>query len=218
MALVHKEGYLSVGMTFLVFVVLSGALLIYFGANLLTILFTIVLFVCFGFISYFFRDPKKVVNYQADALLSSADGTVVIIKEVEETEYLHTKCYQVSVFMSVFNVHVNYYPISGEVLFSKHHWGKYVVAWHPKSSTKNERTSVAIKTGSGAIVLVRQIAGYVARRIVCYAKEGASVKQGSQLGFIKFGSRVDFFIPLSSTICVKKGDKVKACQTVIAKL
>lgn len=214
----HKEGYGSVIMTFIAFAAVGAILFLAFGVNWPTLLLTVLLFLFSCFTAYFFRDPLKVVNFQPDALLSSADGKVVAIKEVEETEYLHSKCIQISVFMSVFNVHVNYYPISGEILYSKHHWGKYLVACHAKSSVKNERTSIAIKTNSGAIILMRQIAGYVARRIVCYAKEGAQAVQGEQLGFIKFGSRVDFFIPLGSKVCVKRGDKVRACDTIIARL
>ena len=129
---------------------------------------------------------------------------MVIVQEVDENEYLKRRCIQVSVFMSIFNVHVNYYPIGGKVVYCKHHHGNYIVANHPKSSEKNERT--------------RQIAGYIARRIVCYAKVGEDVNQCSQVGFIKFGSRMDIFLPLDTEITVKVGDKVRACQSVIAKL
>ena len=120
--------------------------------------------------------------------------------------------------MSIFNVHVNYYPVAGKVLYSKHHHGEYLVAYYPKASEKNERTSIAVETPCGKKILFRQIAGYIARRIVCYAKEGDQANQCSQVGFIKFGSRVDIFVPLGSDVKVKVGDHVRACQTVIAKL
>ncbi|MGM9774154.1 MAG: phosphatidylserine decarboxylase family protein [Candidatus Egerieousia sp.] len=216
--MIHKEGRSSVFVVLLIFAGLSIIMFASFGCNFVTVTISLLLLVWFLFISYFFRDPKREVIPDKDALVSSADGKVVIIRETEENEFLHTKCKMVSVFMSVYDVHVNYYPVDGKILYYKHHWGKYVVAWHPKSSTKNERTSIAIETAGGKKILVRQIAGYVARRIVCYAKEGADVKQGQQLGFIKFGSRVDFFLPLDAEILVKKGDTVVACQTPIARL
>ena len=151
-------------------------------------------------------------------VVAAADGKIVIIKEVEENEFLKCKCTQVSIFMSVWNVHVNYYPVSGKLLYSKHHQGKYLVAFHPKSSEKNERTSIAVETQSGKKILFRQIAGYIARRIVCYANAGDSAIQCEQVGFIKFGSRIDLFLPLDADIQVKVGDKVRACETIIAKL
>lgn len=216
--MIHKEGRSSVLFVLSVFIGLSVILFASFGFNFVTVPISLFLLGWFVFISYFFRDPKRVVIPAPDALLSSADGKVVIIKDTVENEYLHSKCKMVSVFMSVYDVHINYYPIDGKILYYKHHWGKYVVAWHPKSSTKNERTSIAIQTAGGKVILVRQIAGYVARRIVCYSKEGARARQGEQLGFIKFGSRVDFFLPPDAEILVNKGDTVVACQTVIARL
>ena len=142
----------------------------------------------------------------------------MLIQEVEENEYLKEKCLQVSIFMSVFNVHVNYYPVGGKVLYSKHHQGAYIVAAYPKASELNERTSIAVETASGAKILFRQIAGYIARRIVCYAKEGDIAAHCSQVGFIKFGSRMDLFLPLGTELNVKIGDKTRACETVVAKL
>ena len=217
--MIHKEGRISVLITFFFFAAVITALLLFTGLRPLPIIFSILVVVLFIFIAYFFRDPKrKTISSAANEVLSSADGKVVIVKEVEEDEYLHSKALQVSVFMSLFNVHVNYYPVGGRIIYKNYHPGDYLVAWHPKSSVKNERTSVVVETESGAKILFRQIAGYIARRIVCYAKEGEKVAAGEQLGFIKFGSRVDFFLPLDSEVLVKVGDKVSACRTVIARL
>ncbi len=216
--MIHKEGRSSVFIVLLIFAGLSTIMFASFGCNLATVVISLLLLAWFLFISYFFRDPGRETIPNKEALVSSADGKVVIIRETEENEFLHERCKMVSVFMSVYDVHINYYPTDGKILYYKHHWGKYVVAWHPKSSTKNERTSIAIETAGGRKILVRQIAGYVARRIVCYAKEGRQVRQGEQLGFIKFGSRVDFFLPLDAEILVNKGDRVVACQTPIARL
>ena len=191
--MIHKEGYRSVLLTCIFFLALVLVVTLSFGVNWITLSVDVVLLGFFCFV-------------------------VVKIAEVEEGEFLKSKCLQVSVFMSIWSVHVNYYPVSGDVVYSKHHQGKYLVAWHPKSSEKNERTSVGIKTDSGKMLFMRQIAGYVARRIVCYAKEGDKAVTGDQMGFIKFGSRVDFFLPLESKIRVKVGDKVRACQTVIAEI
>ncbi|MBR3303343.1 MAG: phosphatidylserine decarboxylase family protein [Bacteroidales bacterium] len=217
--MIHKEGRVSVLTTLFVFAVIICIIFLSFGFRIIPIILAVALLVLFCFIAFFFRDPhREVAAGSANDILSSADGKVVIIKEVEENEFLRERTIQVSVFMSVFNVHINYYPIGGRVIYSNYHIGKYLLAWHPKSSEKNERTSIAIQTENGTKILVRQIAGYVARRIVCYAKQNDLVSTGQQMGFIKFGSRVDFFLPLDSEILVKEGDKVKACQTVIARL
>ena len=168
------------------------------------------------FILHFFRMPKRTLTYSDTQLICPADGKIVIIEEVEEPEYFQGKRLQVSVFMSPLNVHVNRYPISGKVNFYKYHPGKYLVAWHPKSSTLNERTTTVLEHANGKEVLVRQIAGAVARRIVCYAKQGTVVNQNEELGFIKFGSRVDLFLPLDTKILVQPEQIVKGGQTVIA--
>ncbi|MDR0660176.1 MAG: phosphatidylserine decarboxylase family protein [Prevotellaceae bacterium] len=165
----------------------------------------------------FFRFPNRPLKQIDGTVLSPADGEIVIIEEVEETEYLKERRIQVSVFMSVWNVHINWFPIGGEVEYFKHHQGKYLLAWHPKSSELNERTSIVVNNGKTRI-LFRQIAGYVARRIVCYAKVGKKFEQNQQVGFIKFGSRVDLFLPLDTEINVKIGDKVKGTETIIARL
>lgn len=164
----------------------------------------------------FFRNPKRVVKLDFDEILAPVDGKVVVIEEVEETEYFNDKRRQVSIFMSPVNVHVTRYPASGTIKYSKYHPGKYLVAWHPKSSTDNERTTVVINTPKFGEILYRQIAGAMARRIVNYAEEGESVQQGEDAGFIKFGSRVDLFLPLNCAVAVKLDQKVVGAKTCIA--
>lgn len=166
---------------------------------------------------FFFRIPSRRFTYKDDAFISPADGKVVVIEETVDPEYYNEKRLQISVFMSPANVHVNRYPISGEVIYNQYHKGKYLVAWDPKSSTENERHSLVIKT-SRCTVLVKQIAGALAKRIVNYAEVGKSVKQNEELGFIKFGSRVDLLLPLDATPAVKIGDHVKNGVTVLATL
>ena len=164
----------------------------------------------------FFRNPKRIASRTFDEILAPADGKVVAIEEVEETEYFQDKRIQVSIFMSPLNVHVTRYPASGAVEYSKYHPGKYLVAWHPKSSTENERTTVVIQTPLFGKIGYRQIAGALARRIVNYAEVGDSVQQGGDAGFIKFGSRVDLLLPLDSVITVKLNQKVVGAKTCIA--
>ena len=164
----------------------------------------------------FFRNPKRNTEKNDAQVISPVDGKVVVIEEVEETEYFKEKRLQVSIFMSPLNVHVTRYPISGSVLFSKYHPGKYFVAWHPKASTENERTTIVLENNVYGKVLYRQIAGALARRIVNYAKEGQKVEQGIDAGFIKFGSRVDLFLPLDTKIKVKLNQKVKGGECIIA--
>jgi phosphatidylserine decarboxylase len=167
------------------------------------------------FILSFFRIPNRNFTYNENAIVSPADGEVVVIEETFDEEYYKEKRLQVSVFMSPANVHVNRYPISGNVVYNQYHKGKYLVAWDPKSSTENERHSIVLEYATGS-VLVKQIAGALARRIVNYAKLGESVKQNNELGFIKFGSRVDLLLPLNTKINVKIGDKVKNGVSVLA--
>ncbi len=166
----------------------------------------------------FFRNPKRVVQKSFNDILAPVDGKVVIIEEVEEKEYFKDKRIQVSIFMSPINVHVTRYAASGVIKYSKYHPGKYLVAWHPKSSEKNERTTVVINTPIFGDVLYRQIAGAVARRIVNYAEVGEHVQQGEDAGFIKFGSRVDLLLPLDCAITVKLNQKVVGAKTCIATL
>lgn len=164
----------------------------------------------------FFRVPRRTINCQCDAVVSSADGTVVAIEEVYEDEYFQDKRIQISVFMSPLNVHINWFPIDGEVIYVKYHPGKFLFANHPKSSTENERNSVVVSGGKGKEVLFRQIAGLMARRIVCHVQKGSKATQGNEFGLIRFGSRVDFFVPTNSKVNVKIGDKVRGQQTVLS--
>jgi len=164
----------------------------------------------------FFRNPKITINSNKNYILSPVDGKIVIIEEVYEPEFFKDKRLQVSVFMSPINVHVTRYPMDGNIIYSKYHPGKYLVAWHPKSSTKNERTTIVVENNTFGKVLYRQIAGAVARRIVNYAKVGQVSVQGEDAGFIKFGSRVDLFLPLNSKIDVKLNQVVKGGVTVIS--
>ena len=165
----------------------------------------------------FFRLPVRQIKPDENLIYSPADGKVVSIEEVFEDEFLKKECKKVSIFMSVFNVHQNRIPVSGKVIYSKHHPGKYLVAWHPKSSLKNERHTVVIETNNGELILIRQIAGIVARRIICNVKEGDEVKQGDELGFIMFGSRVDVFFSSYRQVMVELNDKVKSNISKIGK-
>ena len=163
----------------------------------------------------FFRLPDRQIKPDESLIYSPADGKIVSIEEVFEDEFLKKECKKISIFMSVFNVHQNRIPVSGKVVYSKHHPGKYLVAWHPKSSVKNERHTVVIETNKGELILIRQIAGIVARRIICNVKEGDEVKQGDELGFIMFGSRVDVFSPLNIKINIELKEKTKGNITVL---
>jgi len=164
----------------------------------------------------FFRNPVFDISRNDNQVLAPADGKVVVIEETTEAEYLRDRRKQVSIFMSPVNVHVNRMPVGGVISYFKYHPGKYLVAWHPKSSTENERTTVVAKMKNGTEILFRQIAGALARRIKCYVKEGQPLQQGDEFGFIKFGSRVDVFLPLNARIVVKPGDITKGGRTVIA--
>lgn len=184
----------------------------------LFILLTLGVIVMWFLVIQFFRIPKRTFTFEENDILCPADGKVVVIEEVEETEYFHDKRIQVSIFMSPLNVHANYFPISGIVKYVKYHKGLFLVAWHPKSSTDNERSTVVVQHQTGKEVLFRQIAGAVARRICYYAKENQKATTGEEFGFIKFGSRVDVFLPLDATVNVKIGEDVKAKLTKLGKL
>lgn len=213
---IHKEGYTSLALTVLV-IFIANALVHYYSpdAEWLRWLVYIISFILFITILQFFRSPSRKWTQSDKHIICPADGKVVVIEETEETEYFKDKRIQVSIFMSPINVHVNRNPISGIVKFVKYHKGKYLVAWDPKSSTDNERTTIVIESKEGVPVLFRQIAGALARRIVWYVKEGDEVKQGDQFGFIKFGSRVDVFLPLGTKVNVKIGDTVQGGITVL---
>ena len=166
----------------------------------------------------FFRVPKRECKFEENDIMCPADGKVVVIEEIEETEYFKDKRIQISIFMSPLNVHVNRSPIHGKIAYYKYHPGKYLVAWHPKSSTENERTSIVVEKEGGPGIMMRQIAGAVARRIAFYKQEGDKVKSGDEVGFIRFGSRVDVFLPLDADIRVKIGDKTTGGETILAQL
>lgn len=212
----HKEGFTIILFSFVL--IITTALLIeqFVALKGLRMALQIVLLIILGLILQFFRNPNRPPQMRSDAVIAPVDGKVVIVKEVEEPEYFKGKRLQVSIFMSPLNVHVTRYPVSGEIIFSKYHPGKYLVAWHPKSSTLNERTTVVIDNATYGSVLYRQIAGAVARRIVNYAKKGNQAIQGTDAGFIKFGSRVDIFLPLSTPVLVSEGQKVKGGVTLIS--
>ncbi|MFM6983303.1 MAG: phosphatidylserine decarboxylase family protein [Chitinophagaceae bacterium] len=216
--LIHREGYKIIMMTMLILAGINIAVLSGFGEEHLVSKIVLSLsLVFFILIVQFFRNPFRNTVINENHVIAPADGKVVVIEEVEEPEYFKDKRRQVSIFMSPVNVHVNRNPIAGIVKYAKYHPGKYLVAWHPKSSTENERTTVVI-AGSKAEVLFRQIAGALAKRIVYYVKEGDKVEQGSEMGFIKFGSRIDIYLPLDATINVKLDQKTRGGETVVATL
>lgn len=216
---IHKEGYTSIALCIL-FVFVLNALIQYLLPDTTWFIWTIYIlsFTLFLIILQFFRSPAITVVQNEDHVICPADGKVVVIEETEETEFLKEKRIQVSVFMSPINVHINRNPITGVVKYYKYHPGKFLFAWNPKSSTENERTTVVLENKSGVSILFRQIAGALARRIVCYSKEGQESIQGEEFGFIKFGSRVDLFLPLGTDIKVGLGDTVKGGITVLAHL
>ncbi len=214
MNLIHKEGYRIIATTIVLLLVINFLVSLseIFWLNSLV---QIASFIVLILVVQFFRNPKRVVTARENEVVAPADGKIVVIEEVEEPEFFKDKRIQVSIFMSPINVHVNRYPISGTVKYSKYHPGKYLVAWHPKSSTLNERTTVVVENDKIAL-LFRQIAGAVARRIVLYAKKDAVAKRGEDYGFIKFGSRVDVFFPLGTKINVEMNQVVKGNKTVLA--
>lgn len=214
---IHKEGYTIIGTAFLICAALVTGACFLFGAYPFWFwLFTAAVAVFFYLVLQFFRLPSRTNRAAANELVAPCDGKVVVIEEVEEPEYFKDKRIQVSIFMSPLNVHANWVPCEGTVQYAKYHAGLYLVAWHPKSSTENERTTIVVKNPNQKEVLFRQIAGAVARRIVYYVKPGDKVNRNDQFGFIKFGSRVDIFLPLGTEIKCKINDVTKGNETVIA--
>ena len=212
----HKEGFKIITVTFLIFAALS--ILVHFKIenDILQKGLFLILLILVVLILQFFRNPKRNFTLNPEQVLSPVDGKVVVIEEVYEKEYFKDKRLQVSVFMSPLNVHITRYPVGGNIVYSKYHPGKFLVAWHPKSSEENERTTVVVKSEFFGEVLHRQIAGALAKRIVNYATVGQEVSQSSDSGFIKFGSRVDIFLPLGTKINVKLNQKVVGGITVVA--
>ncbi len=214
---IHKEGYKTIAISTILFGVVN-VLSFYFLSSSLPLITWIIFIGTLGLLIFmisFFRIPSRTLTIQDDAIVAPADGKVVAIEEVQADEYFMDRRIQVSIFMSPLNVHVNRNPVSGEVAYSQYHKGKYLVAWHPKSSTDNERHSVVYRR-EGKEILVKQIAGALAKRIINYLQPGQHVQQAAEMGFIKFGSRVDLLLPLDAKIHVKIGDMPKGGVTVIA--
>jgi phosphatidylserine decarboxylase len=198
---IHKEGYKILGFGFAALLILNVIINILWGdIEILKWALLILSFILYVFLLFFFRWPERTLEPAQGLIYAPADGKVVVIEETEEKEYFKDTRLQVSIFMSPFNVHSNRYPVSGKVKYVRYHAGSNMVAWHPKSSELNERSSIVIETVEGTEILIRQIAGAVARRIVTYAREDQDVQQGDELGFIKFGSRVDIFLPVGTEI------------------
>ena len=214
---IHREGYKSIAIGTIVFFILNFIFFYFFSASL-PILAGTAFFLTLGlllFLISFFRIPNRVLTLNENAIVAPADGKVVVIEEVIDPEYFQNKRLQVSIFMRPANVHVNRNPISGEVVYNQYHKGKYLVAWHPKSSTENERHSVVIRKGN-VDILVKQIAGALAKRIVNYLQVGQQVSQTAEMGFIKFGSRVDLLLPVGTKINVELNQSVQGGVTIIA--
>ena len=216
---IHKEGYKSIAIATLIFTILNLLSFFYISASapVLSWIIFIALLGLLIFLISFFRIPSRTMTYGDNLVICPADGKVVVIEEVTDEEYFKGKRLQVSIFMSPANVHVNRNPIAGEVVYNQYHKGKFLVAWHPKSSTENERHSVVLKKGNTEI-LVKQIAGALAKRIVNYLRTGVQVKQNDELGFIKFGSRVDVLLPVGTQVNVEMNQKVQGGVTVLATL
>lgn len=215
--MIHREGYGIILGTLLVLAALN-LILIYWvhPPKVISWIVLIVSLIILSLIVQFFRNPSRNTVLNPTHIIAPADGKVVVIEEVEEKEYFKGKRIQVSIFMSPLNVHVNRNPISGNVEYAKYHPGEYLVAWHSKSSELNERTTMVIKDTAGHEVLFRQIAGAVARRIKYYIQAGQKVEQGKEMGFIKFGSRIDVFLPVGTKVNVKLGEKTVGGETVLA--
>lgn len=218
---INKEGYRIIAISGLICLVL-WSLLYYFqshhyGTGLL-ITSAVILFAFWLFIIAFFREPRRVKIHDPELIFSPCDGTVVVTEVVYEDEYMQQEMMQISIFMSITNIHMNWLPVGGEVEYYKYHPGRFLIAWHPKSSTENERTTTVVKMDNGKSVLFRQVAGLIARRIVSYVKVGQKVNQNDVFGFIKFGSRIDVLIPKDSELLVEIGDGVKGSQTPLARL
>lgn len=212
----HKESKGTIAVATILFAIIAAVSIYYL--EMFSLLIIVPLLVVYSLVFWFFRVPNRDILDHIENVIAPVDGKVVMIKEVEESEFLNEKAIQVSIFMSPLNVHICRFPVSGKVIYKKYHPGKYLVAWHEKSSTENERTTVAVESLTNHKVVFRQIAGYVARRIVFYCNEGDNAKAGHEFGFIKFGSRMDIFLPLNTEIICKIGDKTKGGIDVIAKM
>jgi phosphatidylserine decarboxylase len=213
---IHKEGYLIIALAFVLLAFVCYSAIIFISIDWIDYILLAGSVLIFLWVVLFFRVPARKINI-GEHILSTADGEIVAIEEVVEKEYFNEKRLMISVFMSPFNVHVNWYPFSGKVTHVEYHPGKFLIAHHPKSSELNERNSIVLEKEPGKDILIRQVAGIMARRIICYSQAGDTAEQGKELGIIRFGSRIDFFLPLGSEVNVKMNQKVKAQQTVIAR-
>ena len=218
---INKEGYKIIGVSGVVCLLIWWVFYRLLESDASVVLLwsgTVFLLLFWFFIVAFFREPRRVRIHDADLVFAPCDGRVVVTEVVSEDEYLKEEMLQISIFMSITNVHMNWVPVGGEVEYFKYHPGRFLVAWHPKSSTENERTTTVVRMASGRKVLFRQIAGLIARRIISYMKVGEPVEQNSVCGFIKFGSRVDVLVPKDSELLVEIGDPTVGSQTPIARL
>ncbi|MDA7787549.1 phosphatidylserine decarboxylase family protein [bacterium] len=215
---IHKEGYPTILITFILIGLINFLSFYYSKLIIIQLPTLLVSLVFFYLILHFFRNPIREVEINNRHIIAPSDGKLVVLEEVFENEFLKEDCTQLSIFMSPLNVHKQWYPVNGEVIYSKNHDGKYLVAWHPKSSTENERSTVVIQTEENQKILFRQIAGAVARRICNYSLKGDKVSQNMEAGFIKFGSRIDIFIPKKSKIKVSLNDIIIGGETILAEL
>jgi phosphatidylserine decarboxylase len=219
---IHKEGIEGIKINTLIFLLIIAVVtatgLMYDWAWWVLVLVDGFLLWRIAFVIRFFRDPERSQLTDAEGVFSPADGKVVVIEEVDEPEVMGGRCIQLSVYMNFYNVHVNWAPVGGEVTYKNHYNGEFVLAWRPKSSHLNEHTTIGVRTERGDVVMFRQIAGWIARRIVAYPQVGDKLAQNSKFGFIKFGSRVDVFLPLGSEVLVELGQKVVGSQTLLARL
>jgi phosphatidylserine decarboxylase len=213
---IHKEGYIIILIALLILSILDAIFIYYIPWILFWSILVLASLIFFGLIVYFFRVPNRTVAINDNNIIAPSDGKLVVIENVFENEFLKTDCVQLSIFMSPLNIHKQWYPINGIIEYLKYHEGKYLVAWHPKSSIENERSSIVVKSKHGKLILFRQIAGAVARRICIYAREGEQVSQADEAGFIKFGSRIDVFIPKDAHIKVNINQKIIGGQTILA--
>lgn len=217
---IHKEGYKILGIVFLILLACNVLVWYKTGISTLFVVILILTLAAYGFVMFFFRSPSRIIEIDdSNMILAPADGRVCVIEPTEEYEYFNgEKMMQVSIFMSLVSVHANWYPISGKVLYTKHHKGRHVAAYLPKSSSENERATTVIECHNGKKILMRQVAGALARRIVTYAAPNHECSINEHLGFIKFGSRVDLFLPLDSKIYVELGEGTKGNETILARI
>lgn len=215
---IHKEGYTTIVLAILILSIINFLIYKYFPLLILQIIIVLASTILFYLILHFFRNPVRNVEINNNHIIAPSDGKLVVVEDVFENEFLKEDCTQLSIFMSPLNVHKQWYPVNGKIIYSENHKGKYLVAWHPKSSLENERSTIVIETEQSHKILFRQIAGAVARRICNYSKEGVIVNQKMEAGFIKFGSRIDVFIPKKAKIKVSLNDIIIGGKTILAEI